>query len=185
VISMAPEPDDDAGVDRLTGDPVHDLNNLLASILLYSELLLADTDAADPRHADLLVIQQAGLGAAELARHLPIAAPGHPGPREGSDQAAMSPNDQALLADLSRLNSEMANLQREMARKNQDLESARREIKTLQGLIPICSGCNEIRDEKEVWVQLEAYMLEHADARFSHSLCPACAKAFLDTVEDP
>ncbi len=50
------------------------------------------------------------------------------------------------------------------------------EIAELQRIIPICSYCREIRDEKETWSQLEAYFREHWDVDFSHSICPTCYK---------
>jgi DNA-binding response OmpR family regulator len=49
------------------------------------------------------------------------------------------------------------------------------EIKTLRGLIPICSNCRKVRDEKGLWEQLEAYVERHSGTKFSHSLCEKCA----------
>jgi len=54
------------------------------------------------------------------------------------------------------------------------LEQALREIKTLKGIIPICSYCKKIRDEENAWEKLEAYITEHTDAQFSHGICPQC-----------
>lgn len=47
-------------------------------------------------------------------------------------------------------------------------------IKVLGGLIPICSKCKNIRDDKGYWNQLEQYINEHSEATFSHGLCPKC-----------
>ncbi|TAN42412.1 MAG: PAS domain S-box protein [Nitrospirae bacterium] len=49
-------------------------------------------------------------------------------------------------------------------------------IKTLQGILPICSSCKKIRDDKGYWSQLEKYITEHSSAEFSHSICPDCTK---------
>jgi PAS domain S-box-containing protein len=49
-------------------------------------------------------------------------------------------------------------------------------IKTLSGLIPICSSCKRVRGDDGYWGQLEVYISEHSDAEFSHGLCPECAK---------
>jgi len=49
-------------------------------------------------------------------------------------------------------------------------------IKILNGLIPICSRCKKIRDDKGYWDQLEEYIETHSDATFSHGICPDCAK---------
>ncbi len=55
-----------------------------------------------------------------------------------------------------------------------DLEKALAEIKTLRGLIPICSKCKKIRDDKGYWNIIESYIEQHSEAVFSHSMCPAC-----------
>ena len=59
---------------------------------------------------------------------------------------------------------------------NRQLSDALEQIKTLGGLLPICSHCNKIRDDSGYWKQLEVYIGEHSDAVFSHSLCPSCQK---------
>ncbi len=56
------------------------------------------------------------------------------------------------------------------------LRNAIEEIKTLRGIIPICSSCKKIRDDKGLWSQIEQYLKNHSDAEFSHSICPDCAK---------
>ncbi len=49
-------------------------------------------------------------------------------------------------------------------------------VKLLSGLLPICSSCKKIRDDKGYWNQIETYIRDHSNADFSHSLCPECAK---------
>jgi PAS domain S-box-containing protein len=56
----------------------------------------------------------------------------------------------------------------------QRLNKALKDVKTLGGLIPICSSCKKIRDDKGYWNQLENYFEQHSTALFSHSLCPDC-----------
>ncbi len=60
--------------------------------------------------------------------------------------------------------------------KNQALEQALGEIKTLRGIIPICANCKKIRDDKGYWNQIEKYIQEHSAAAFSHGICPECVK---------
>lgn len=48
------------------------------------------------------------------------------------------------------------------------------EIKQLQGLLPICSYCKKIRDDKGYWNQVEQYISDHTYAKFSHGICPTC-----------
>ncbi len=55
-----------------------------------------------------------------------------------------------------------------------ELRDAIEKIKTLKGLLPICSSCKKIRDDKGYWNQIEAYISAHTDADFSHGLCPDC-----------
>lgn len=59
-----------------------------------------------------------------------------------------------------------------------DLRQALANVKTLSGLIPICSGCKKIRDDHGYWNQLEAYLEEHSNAGFTHGFCPECRKTF-------
>jgi len=61
-------------------------------------------------------------------------------------------------------------------RKNRELEEALREVKTLQGLLPICASCKKIRDDKGYWVQIENYISDRSDVQFSHGICSECAK---------
>jgi GAF domain-containing protein len=62
----------------------------------------------------------------------------------------------------------------ETQKKNKELENALSEVKTLQGLLPICSYCKKIRDDKGYWNQIEAYLKKYSDATFSHGICPEC-----------
>ncbi len=53
-----------------------------------------------------------------------------------------------------------------------------KENKILTGLLPICSGCKRIRDDKNKWWPLEAYVREHTDADFTHTICTDCNEIF-------
>lgn len=64
----------------------------------------------------------------------------------------------------------------ELREKNAVLEKAFAEVKTLRGIIPICSFCKKIRNDKGYWDQVDVYVQRHTLANFSHSLCPECAK---------
>ncbi|MBU0513540.1 MAG: PAS domain S-box protein [Proteobacteria bacterium] len=57
-----------------------------------------------------------------------------------------------------------------------ELQDALVKVKTLRGLIPICSNCKKIRDDKGFWQQVEVYVREHSEAEFSHGICPECMK---------
>jgi hypothetical protein len=55
-------------------------------------------------------------------------------------------------------------------------EKALDEVKILRGFLPICASCKKIRDDHGYWTQIEAYIHDHSEAEFSHSVCPECAK---------
>ena len=57
---------------------------------------------------------------------------------------------------------------------NEDLSQASSEIEELSGLLPICSVCKKIRDDKGYWNQIETYLKKHSKAGFSHGYCPSC-----------
>ncbi len=57
-----------------------------------------------------------------------------------------------------------------------ELQEAIAKVRTLRGLLPICSSCKKIRDDKGYWNQLESYIQEHSDVAFSHGICPDCLK---------
>ncbi len=57
------------------------------------------------------------------------------------------------------------------------------EVKVLQGLLPICSHCKQIRDEEDEWSSLESYIDGHSEAQFSHSICPDCMTTHYPEVE--
>jgi PAS domain S-box-containing protein len=58
----------------------------------------------------------------------------------------------------------------------EELTRAAAEIKTLQGIIPICMYCKKIRDDEGYWHQVEQFVSDHSSAQFSHGLCPECRK---------
>lgn len=64
------------------------------------------------------------------------------------------------------------------------LEKALAEVKTLRGILPICSFCKKIRDDSGYWNQLEVYVRDRSDADFSHSICPDCIKTHYPDLYD-
>ena len=61
---------------------------------------------------------------------------------------------------------------------------ARAQFRVLSGLLPICASCKRIRAEDGEWEQIEAYIDEHSEARFSHGVCPTCATAHYGELLD-
>lgn len=66
-----------------------------------------------------------------------------------------------------------------------DLSAALAEVKTLQGLIPICAYCKKIRDDHGLWEQIEHYLAHHSQAQFSHGICPDCRREHFPEVGPP
>jgi phosphoserine phosphatase RsbU/P len=48
------------------------------------------------------------------------------------------------------------------------------EVRQLEGLLPICSYCKNIRDDNNTWMPIEGYISRRTDAKFSHGACPSC-----------
>ncbi len=76
-----------------------------------------------------------------------------------------------------KMNAELTDVLEKRTIELEQLADALKKIKTLNGLLPICTACKKIRDDSGYWKQIEIYIREHSDADFSHSLCPECAKA--------
>lgn len=74
-------------------------------------------------------------------------------------------------------------LEEEREKLIQDLKKALTEIKTLKGILPICSSCKKIRDDKGYWEKLENYIKLNSDAEFSHGLCPDCLQKLYPDIE--
>jgi hypothetical protein len=94
-----------------------------------------------------------------------------------------------LLESLKRVTNEtIESIDREITERKQiekereklisELQEALATIKTLRGILPICSYCKKIRDDQGYWNQLEAYISDHSKAEFSHCMCPECAKKY-------
>ncbi|MBN1995073.1 MAG: response regulator [Anaerolineae bacterium] len=64
----------------------------------------------------------------------------------------------------------------ELRRVNLELQAALAKVKTLSGLLPICSNCKKIRNDEGYWQDVAVYIRDHSNAEFSHGLCPDCAK---------
>lgn len=58
---------------------------------------------------------------------------------------------------------------------SQQTQALRARVRTLEGILPTCAFCKDIRDEAGDWHQIEDYVSNHTEARFSHGVCPTCA----------
>lgn len=76
----------------------------------------------------------------------------------------------------------MVELQQHLAQRIRDLEAALAHVRQLQGILPICMGCKKIRNDQDYWQQVESYIGERSQARFSHCLCPECLGKAMQTA---
>jgi len=81
-----------------------------------------------------------------------------------------------------RLNNELINkknqsecLEKELKNTIEELQTTLSKVKTLSGMLPICSSCKNIRNDEGYWTQIESYIMEYSEADFSHGICPSCA----------
>lgn len=74
------------------------------------------------------------------------------------------------------LSEQIAARTEELRQRNEELQQALADVQVLSGIVPICSYCKQIRDDQGYWNHLESYLSRHTEARFSHGICPACAK---------
>jgi YesN/AraC family two-component response regulator len=101
----------------------------------------------------------------------------------GIDRYVLKPIDHEKLFSglekcMATINGEKERQRHQQERDNLivELQEALATIKTLHGILPICSSCKKIRDDKGAWTQMEAYITEHTDAEFSHGICSECAQ---------
>jgi len=85
-----------------------------------------------------------------------------------------------LRRNLTRLEQSLKARDRAEAEKERtlrDLKAALGNIRTLEGLLPICLSCKKIQDQKGQWQPFEYYVRAHSEAKVTHKICPECSKA--------
>jgi phosphoserine phosphatase RsbU/P len=92
----------------------------------------------------------------------------------GADDYLTKPFDRPELRARLRVGERVIGLHRDLRRQVAELEAALSQVKQLRGLLPICSYCKKVRDDKDYWHQLDSYVTAHTDAQFSHGVCPDC-----------
>lgn len=89
-----------------------------------------------------------------------------------------------MTREIYTLNQQLGNLGRDLQKKNASLKEALAQVKTLQGILPICVHCHKIRNDKQTWERMERYIETHTDANFSHSICSECLDKHYPENED-
>ncbi|GAB6908684.1 hypothetical protein JCM12296A_45240 [Desulfosarcina cetonica] len=102
----------------------------------------------------------------------------------GADDYLVKPFDAEELWARIGVGKRIVDLQSRLSEKVNALQRALDHVKTLQGIIPICSFCKKIRNDKGYWDQVEEYIGNHSQAEFSHGICPECMRTHYPEYDD-
>ncbi len=143
----------------------------------FSDLMVADEreqgDVAQLLHSEIINNRRLGIRTSD-GDSIPVLLSTSP----LRDQIGSTVGIVAIASDIS----ELVASEKDRERIINKLETALDEIKTLSGLLPICSHCKKIRDGK-VWASIESYVSSHSEAQFSHGICPECAKKYYSDID--
>jgi len=164
------------------------------------EAWAAISAAGAPRLAilDWMMPEMDGLEICRRARKRPDAQPLHiilltargrkedviAGLQAGADDYVTKPFDHEELRARVQVGVRLVELQAALAVRVAELEDALTRVRQLRGLLPICSYCKKIRDDKNYWQQVEQYVGAHSDVQFSHGICPDCYQRVVEPQLD-
>ena len=120
---------------------------------------------ADPRTASTYVIMLTGKSTREdvLA-----------GLDGGVDEYLVKPFDWRELHARVANGARVAQLQQSLSARVAELQDALANVRRLSGLLPMCSYCKRVRDDKDYWQKVEAYLSNDSEAKVTHGICPDC-----------
>jgi DNA-binding response OmpR family regulator len=120
---------------------------------------------SSPRTESIYVLLLTGKGGTDNIVH---------GLRSGANDYLTKPFDLDELSARVGVGRRVVELQQTLSERVTELEQALAHVKTLRGLIPICAWCKKVRNDQNFWQQVEVYVGQHSDVRFSHGICPEC-----------
>ena len=153
-------------------------------------------EGSNPPEIALLDWMMPGVDGLEVCRHMRAAIPNAPtyiilvtargglanvvqGLEAGADDYITKPFDPRELRARLHAGARIVQLQQALVDRFHELEDALMRVKQLQGLLPICSYCKKIRNDRNYWEQVDAYVASHSQAQFSHGVCPDCYEMHL------
>ena len=97
----------------------------------------------------------------------------------GADDYITKPFSDLELRARIQAGERIVKLSNELSQRFEDLQRSLQRVNMLEGLLPICSYCKRIRDERESWHEVENFIQEHSTALFTHGICPTCFEAVM------
>ena len=147
-------------------------DSFCAHTILSGELLYVEDATADPRFADNPSVR--GEPHLRFYAGLPLV------DAEGNGLGALCVRDReprSLGDEQKKALEALARLivaQMELRRVSHALAEALHDVRTLQGLLPICAHCHGIRNDEGYWEKVEEYLGNRTEAELSHGICPKC-----------
>ncbi|MBI9078084.1 MAG: response regulator transcription factor [Desulfatibacillum sp.] len=92
----------------------------------------------------------------------------------GADDYMSKPFNRPELQARLQAGRRIVDLRKALSDQVKSLQEAIAQIKTLEGILPICMYCHKIRTDKTSWERIEKYLMDHSEVQFSHGLCPDC-----------
>ena len=96
------------------------------------------------------------------------------GLQAGADDYVIKPFDPDELRARLTVGQRVVALERALAKKVDDLETALADVRKLKSLLPICMYCKSVRDDQDYWHTIDVYIHQETGTDFSHGICPAC-----------
>lgn len=168
-----------AALDILLGD---DAPSLVILDWMMPEIdgleVLKQIRARSPEKLSYIIVLTARAAKDDIVRALDAEA----------DDYVIKPFDYHELRARIRVGARVVALQVALGERVKELENALSRVKSLQGLLPMCSYCKRIRNDRNYWQQVESYIAERSEAEFTHGVCPHCyetiVKPELDLLRD-